>query len=148
VPSCSVLSSVIDLFGLLFGLLFAITVILMALIKIMINGIPKIVPIFIGAILGGYLFSRFVLIFPAVAIDLRPSLEWAWKQSKKNGWRIFILFAIPFMPSYGIYFLFPGEKSFLFNGLSMIINFPLFVIGIVFISLSYKELCMKDYDID
>lgn len=38
-----------------------------------------------------YLFGRWVLVFPAIAIDQEPKLGWSWKQTKGNGWRMFIL---------------------------------------------------------
>lgn len=38
-----------------------------------------------------YILGRWSLVFPAIAIDHRPSLSWSWKQTKNNGWRMAVL---------------------------------------------------------
>ncbi|WNM60431.1 hypothetical protein [Candidatus Nitrospira neomarina] len=38
-----------------------------------------------------YILGRWSLVFPAIAIDHRPSLSWSWKQTKHNGWRMAVL---------------------------------------------------------
>ena len=43
-----------------------------------------------------YIFGRWVLVFPAIAIDQEPELGWSWKQTKGNSWRMFIL--VGFLP--------------------------------------------------
>ena len=105
---------------------------------------PFILPL-LGYILGTYLFARYILIFPAVALDHRPTLDWAWKQTNGNGFRILILLAMTALPIYFMRYFMSFESSILLNGFIIYINFILGVIGIIFISLYYNELCIQDY---
>lgn len=105
---------------------------------------PFILPL-LGYILGTYLFARYILIFPAVALDHRPTLDWAWKQTNGNGFRLLLLLAMTALPIYFLRYFMSFESSILLNGFIIYINFILGVIGIIFISLSYNELCIQDY---
>ncbi len=91
-----------------------------------------------------YVIARWTLILPAVAVDQRASLKWAWEQSKSNGFRILALLAIPVIPIYGLITLITDDSPFILSGLVMLLRFILTVIGIIYISLTYKELCLQD----
>jgi hypothetical protein len=113
------------------------------LIIFLLNFIPKKIVIILFSILGFYLFARWSLIFPAVAVDKRPYLQWPWIQSRGNGLRIFIIFIIPSLPIYSMNYFIKNESFLLLNGAVLFLTFVFTVIGIILISLSYKELCMQ-----
>lgn len=41
-----------------------------------------------------YFIGRWSLVFPATAVDERPSLKWAWDISKSNSWRLMVLIGL------------------------------------------------------
>jgi hypothetical protein len=46
---------------------------------------------------GVYLLARLVLMLPALALGQETSIRTAWAQSKRNGWRLALLSAVPWM---------------------------------------------------
>ena len=44
-----------------------------------------------------YLLGRYCMVFPAAAVDLQPSLTWAWEQSKDVAWRLGISAMVSFL---------------------------------------------------
>ncbi len=62
-----------------------------------------------------YMLGRFCMVFPATAVDFRPTLNWAWEQSKDVAWRLGILVGIvPWVLS----FLYDDLHAWLFFGLN------------------------------
>lgn len=54
--------------------------------------------LFVFALPGFYIFSRYSLVLPARAIDENRTMRWAWRASKGNGWRLVTLMALtPFV---------------------------------------------------
>ena len=43
-----------------------------------------------------YLFGRWSLVFPSIAVDLSGRIEWSWEQTRGNGWRMLVL--VGFLP--------------------------------------------------
>ena len=43
-----------------------------------------------------YVLGRWSLVFPAIAVDMPLDIDWSWKQTKGNGWRMLIL--VGFLP--------------------------------------------------
>lgn len=88
-----------------------------------------------------YLFARFVLIFPALAMGDSSTFKEAWKMSEGNGWRLVLLFAlVPF--TYAIVAMILGvlmPERLLFLILTVIgVLFAL--VGVIAVSLAYKKL--------
>jgi hypothetical protein len=91
-----------------------------------------------------YIFGRWILVFPVIAIDQEPKLGWSWKQTKGNGWRMFVL--VGFLP------LTVGNLWYLlsFLGLSEFLvidfflgSFALFLftpVEVAVISIAFREL--------
>ncbi len=91
-----------------------------------------------------YFLGRWILVFPAIAIDQEPKLGWSWKQTKDNSWRMFVL--VGFLP------LTVGNLWYLlsFIGLSelpvfssFLTSFALFVftpVEVAVISIAFREL--------
>lgn len=50
----------------------------------------------------------------------------------------------PFLPLYGIKNLITDDNSFLISGLVILLTFIFTVMGIIFVSLSYKTLCLQN----
>ncbi|UCE90305.1 MAG: hypothetical protein JSW10_05675 [Pseudomonadota bacterium] len=48
----------------------------------------------IGILFCTYVMARLCLALPAVAIDKRPDLAWAWNASTGNGWRLVVVVAL------------------------------------------------------
>lgn len=92
-----------------------------------------------------YLLGRFGMVFPATAIDLLPTLKWAWRESKAFAGRLGILAGIlPLLFSYvykegpllfGIT-LYPLVYSILTSSLSFICS----AIAVAVLSYAFREL--------
>jgi cbb3-type cytochrome oxidase subunit 3 len=91
-----------------------------------------------------YILGRWVLVFPAIAIDQEPKLGWSWKQTKGNSWRMFILVGfLPLTVGHFWYLLpFIGLSEFpVFS--SFLTSFVLFVftpVEVAVISVAFREL--------
>jgi len=96
-----------------------------------------------------YIFSKFSLLLPATAVDRDVDVDWAWKTSRKNGWRLIIIIVL--LPL--VFGLLQGGLILMGtiwpeNTISMLIESStyllvyliLLAIQIVALSLSYKHL--------
>lgn len=105
----------------------------------MVFGLPNlwIVPLY-------YVIGRWSLIFPALAVDCDTTLGWSWRQTKGNGWHMFIL--VGFLP--GIAIIFGTYSSYVWaTDFSVAINyfmsflwFFLTPLEIALISIAFREL--------
>jgi hypothetical protein len=96
-------------------------------------------------ILPLYLFARICPIFPAIAVDKKASLKWAWNLSENNGWRLFfIYFVLPCIFSGPMFLLYRDNASLLETIILTILGSVLFVFEIAAISLSYYELTKNE----
>jgi len=91
-----------------------------------------------------YIFGRWVLVFPAIAIDQEPRMGWSWKQTKANGWRMFVLVGLLPLTVGNLWYLlsFIGLSEFsVFN--SFLASFALFLftpVEVAVISIAFREL--------
>jgi hypothetical protein len=94
-----------------------------------------------------YLISRWSLILPATAVDIKnKTLSWAWELSYGNGWRLTLLIGfIPFLTSLVFEFLPVGNSIFYFTLLT-ISWIMISVIEIGLLSLSYSYLSKSSSD--
>lgn len=90
-------------------------------------------------ILGGYVFSRFTLVLPAVATDQDGSFSTAWDTSGGNGWKIFVLICI--LPA-AIAYLTGRIPSHLWiaTTITPIVNLLVLLVEIIALSHIFKEL--------
>lgn len=94
---------------------------------------------------AAYVFARIVLVLPATALDLRPTLSSASSLSKGNGWRLALLYLI--LPGL-ILFLFsallgsvlPESASTVLTILRTLLSYALFPLGVVILSIAYRHL--------
>lgn len=92
-----------------------------------------------------YMVARVNVIFPAVAIDKKPDIEWACSISEGNGWRLVIL--IGFYPLIAVFvdMLFGQKKNiFIENIVLSILTVIFLVLETTALSLSYKELIQNN----
>jgi len=91
-----------------------------------------------------YLFGRWILVFPAIAIDQEPNLGWSWKQTKGNGWRMCILMGFLPMTVGNLWYLLPfiglSEFPVLSGFLTSFALFSLTPIEVAVISIAFREL--------
>jgi hypothetical protein len=88
-----------------------------------------------------YLFARLCLVFPATAVDRKVNLKWAWRMTKGNGWRLFLVVAVlPWILSQMIGLLYRGDATVGETILLTFVSCALFAVEIAALSLSYREL--------
>ena len=91
-----------------------------------------------------YLFGRWILVFPAIAIDEEPKLGWSWNQTKGNGWRMFVLVGLLPLTVGNLWYLlsFIGLSEFpiLSGFLTSFVLFSLTPVEVAVISIAFREL--------
>jgi hypothetical protein len=88
-----------------------------------------------------YVFARLFIVFPAMALDQRPSLRWAWERTQGNGWRLVVIVAgLPVAFKYLVDLLFRSEATEVEWLMLTVLTVALFAVEIAAISLSYREL--------
>ncbi len=103
---------------------------------------PWITVIIIGAPFL-YFSARMSLAFPAIALDNFQSLGWCWSATRGNGLSLVALLLIPVTPIYLINYFFKENETLMISGAITLAGFAFAILGIIFISLSYKELCVE-----
>lgn len=108
------------------------------------NGDGILLLILFSALPSVYIFSRLSLLFPATAIDRDVDVDWAWKISKKNGWRlavIIVLLPLVFGLLQGLHvFFLRGNATWVEDIIFVLLRLILLAVEIVALSLSYKHL--------
>jgi hypothetical protein len=94
---------------------------------------------------AAYVLARIVLVFPATALDLRPTLSSASSLSKGNGWRLaLLLFILPGLISLLFSALLgsvlPGGASKVLTILGTLLSYALFPLGVAILSTAYRHL--------
>lgn len=91
-----------------------------------------------------YLLGRYCMVFPAAAVDLRPTFKWAWEQSKGIGWRLGILAGfLPwlfFLIYNGKLFFEMDEHPFAFSLITELLRFVFATIEVAVLSIAFREL--------
>ncbi len=133
-----------------FGWFIAVTLLTIIMVipiigPLVILEVPEMLGITIALVPVGYVLARLSLLLPATAADQRPSITWAWNQSRGNGGRLFLLLTIPAIFTILESFIMDTlESSAMLSAFFNIIMVLSVVFGLAFISLAYKELCMKE----
>jgi hypothetical protein len=92
--------------------------------------------------LPGYLLARLSVLLPTTAVDERPRFAWAWKMTKGNGWRLFLIVAvIPLAVGFDLFPLL--GRSMIMDLLVWSAGCVLYVVEIAALSLSYKHLAER-----
>jgi hypothetical protein len=87
-----------------------------------------------------YVFARFGLILPAIAIDGKPTLKWAWRISRGNTLRLMLVLGLlPLLVQLPLY-LFPENPGIPENVVYFLVWWMMLPFEITALSLSYKEL--------
>jgi len=88
-----------------------------------------------------YLMARLCVIFPATALDQDVNLRWAWKLTRKNGWRlVLVVGALPWILSHMVDFVYRGDATTLEAIALTFLGTALFAVEISAVSLAYREL--------
>ena len=88
-----------------------------------------------------YVFARLCVVFPAMALDERPSLRWAWERTQGNGWRLLVVVAgLPLAFKFLVDLLYRSEATEAEWLVLTVLAIALFAVEIAAISLSYREL--------
>lgn len=96
-----------------------------------------------------YLFARLCLIFPATAIGRKVNLNWSFKRSKGNGWRlVLVVFTLPWIISQIIDLLYRVNASILETVVLQFMGWILVIVEISALSLSYIELTKNEANVD
>jgi hypothetical protein len=101
--------------------------------------------IYLAFLPAAYVFARIVLVLPATALDLRPTLSSASSLSKGNGWRLALLFLIlpgliSFLSSALLGSVLPGSESTVLTILGTLLSYAFFPLGVAILSLAYRHL--------
>ena len=82
---------------------------------------------------------------PATAVDRNVDLKWAWRLTKSQGWRLFIVVAIlPWIISELVALLYRGDATAVETVVLTFIGTALFAVEIAALSLSYRELTKEE----
>ena len=91
-----------------------------------------------------YLFGRWSLLFPAIAVDLSGRIKWSWEQTRGNDWRMLVL--VGFLPlttailgsllSYGV----PAPFSLVPVFLKEFAYFIVTPVEVAVVSIAFREL--------
>ena len=94
-----------------------------------------------AAIPSIYAVARMSLAFPAVAIDRRPTLRWAWELTRGNGWRLFVVVGVlPWALSQLVGFAYRSDATPVETLVLSIVGTTLFAVEVAALSLAYREL--------
>ena len=92
-----------------------------------------------------YLFARLSLIFPATAVDRDIDVDWAWKISRGNGWRLLIVVgAFPLALKFLAGQILRENPTFGEQLVFILFSLVLLAVEIVALSLSYKHLAENE----
>lgn len=87
---------------------------------------------------GMYVFARFALVFPAVALDKPADMNWAWQNSKGNGLRLTIITVIPLLVWLPTDFLVALTESELAGFVWTFLGFVVTAYEVALLSISYR----------
>ncbi len=95
-----------------------------------------------------FVFSRFGLILPAVAVDQRTSLKWSWRITKGNTVRLMIIMGVSPLAVVLLSYLIPSDYGLPGYAFYALLWWTLLPIQIAALSLSYRELEKKNTGTD
>lgn len=90
-----------------------------------------------------YVFGRLCMLFPATAVDQdpRPTLAWAWRLTRDNGWRLLIVVgALPWLFSWLVGMVYRSNATSFEWLLVSLLAMALFAVEVAAVSISYREL--------
>ena len=88
-----------------------------------------------------YILARFCLVFPAVALGYKPRLKWSWGATKENHLRILFIVAIfPWALHLILYTLYRNNATTIEQTIVAMLTYMAAALGVIAISLTYKEL--------
>jgi hypothetical protein len=101
--------------------------------------------IFVAKLPVFYLFVRLCLIFPAIAVDKKVDLKWAWKTTEGNSIRlIFLVGFLPWFISTMIGLMYREEATIVEIVILTFLSCMLFTVEVAALSLSYKEITKEE----
>lgn len=91
-----------------------------------------------------YVFGRLCMVFPAIAVDRRPSVKWSWALTRGNGWKLAVIVGVlPWAIKEGLALLFREEASFVETLAIAAAAVALIAVEVAAVSLSYRALTDK-----
>lgn len=110
----------------------------------LLNAFKKPLQNFIRDVGWGYFLGRLSLMFPAIAVDLKPTLVWAWATSMGNGWRLAILVGTPpFVLAFvneGLIFSGLDQLPWILSLVQFLLWYIVGAIEIAVLSIAFREL--------
>jgi hypothetical protein len=101
--------------------------------------------LFVAKLPALYVFARLCLVFPATAIDKRVNLQWAWRRTEGNGWRLVLIVAVlPWILTQLVNLLYRGNASTIETIVLTFVGCALFAVEVAALSLSYRELTSEE----
>jgi hypothetical protein len=92
-----------------------------------------------------YMFGRLCMVFPAAAIDHRPSVKWSWDLTRGNGWKLAVIVGVlPWVIKEGLSLLFRQEASFVETLIIAAAAVALIAVEVAAVSLSYRALTARE----
>ena len=111
---------------------------------------PFSISLFMCVMATTYIDGRFGLILPATAIGKPTSPLRSWRFTAGNGWPIFIALMIPILITdfidYILFYLLLDAESMILGIVRSLIYYPLIAVGVVVITIAYKELELTPND--
>jgi hypothetical protein len=96
---------------------------------------------YISYVIGAYALARVALVLPATAVDDKLGLRGAWRLSARNGWRLAIIVSLlPFVLSYALDLVSRENATVVEVILITLLSLITLMLGIIALSLSYREL--------
>lgn len=90
---------------------------------------------------AGYILARLSLVFPAIAIDKRASMKWAWKASQNNGLRMLVLIGVlPWMTTILLNLLWRENGTMFEYVFLSILGYIVLAIEVFILSIAYREI--------
>ena len=88
-----------------------------------------------------YFAARLCPLLPAIALEERWDLRAAWQRSRGNGWRLFaVVFLLPWAFNFAMDLFVSANPGGLRIAVLVIVSTVLTALGVVSLSLSYREL--------
>jgi hypothetical protein len=113
----------------------------------LIEWLPFSISFYACVLVSTYIDGRFGLIMPATAIGNRLNPLRSWRFTAGNGWSIFVALSIPILITEAIdYLLFDlllDTDSMAVNFLRGLLYYPLVAIGVVVITIAYRDLVLR-----
>ncbi len=101
--------------------------------------------VYLALVPAYYVFARLSVVLPATAVDRRIGLKWAWRSTKRNGWRLVVVVGVlPWLISEFVNLTYRSNPTIIETIVFSAFAYALTVVEIAALSLSYRELTTNE----